>query len=109
MSLVIPDADESDVAEHIVHAIGHDLAALLILKIVCLHASWIALRTIIGSAILEVADQFLLLCIHGDDGLSLGLRGNDFRVDVFELCIAVGMVRSFIGLAIGLAREAKLH
>jgi hypothetical protein len=34
---------------------------------------------------LEVADQFFLLRVNGDDGLLLGLRGNDFCVDVFEL------------------------
>ena len=35
----------------------------------------------------------------------LSLRRNDFRVDVFELGIAVGMMRAFIRLAIGLTRE----
>ena len=37
--------------------------------------------------------------------MMLSLRRNDFRVDVFELGIAVGMMRAFIRLAIGLARE----
>jgi hypothetical protein len=62
----------------------------------------IAFRAIIGSAILEVADQFLLLRVDGDDRLMLSLRRNGFRVDVFELGIAVGMMRAFIRLAIGL-------
>ncbi|CAH2405807.1 hypothetical protein MES5069_50007 [Mesorhizobium escarrei] len=46
---------------------------------------------IIGSAILEVADQLLLLRVDRDDGLAGGLRGDDFRVDVFELRVAFGM------------------
>ena len=73
------------------------------------HALGIAFRTIIGSAILEVADQFFLLRVNGDDGLLLGLRGNDFCVDVFELGVAVGMVRAFVRFAIELAREAELY
>jgi hypothetical protein len=56
-------------------------------------------------AFLEVADQFLLLGVDGDDGLVLGLRRNDFRIDVFELGVSVGMFRAFIRLAVGLARE----
>jgi hypothetical protein len=104
-----PDADEANVGGHIVHAIRYDLAELLVLEIVHVHAPRIAFRTIIGSAILEVADQLLFLRIDGDDGLLLGLSCNDFRVDIFELGISVGMFRAFICLAIGLAREPELH
>jgi hypothetical protein len=104
-----PDADESSVGGHIVHAIGHDLAELLVLEVVHVHALRIAFGTIIGSAILEVANQFLLLGVDGDDGLLLGLRRNDFRVDVFELGVAVGMSRAFIRLAVRLAREPEFH
>jgi hypothetical protein len=39
----------------------------------------------------------------------LCLRCNDFRVDIFELGISVGMFRAFIRLAIELAREPKFH
>jgi hypothetical protein len=97
-----PDADEAGVGGHIVHAIRHDLAELLVLEVVYVHPLGIAFRAIIGSAILEVADQFLLLRVDGDDRLMLSLRRNGFRVDVFELGIAVGMMRAFIRLAIGL-------
>jgi TolB-like protein len=98
-----PDADEAGIGGHIVHPIGHDLAELLILEVVDVHAQWGAFRTIIGSAILEVANQLLLLGVDGDDGLLLSLRRNDFRVDIFELGVAVGMLGAFIRLAIGLA------
>ena len=102
-----PDADEAGIGGHIVHAIRHDLAELLVLEVVYVHAPRVAFRAIIGSAVLEVADQLLLLRVDGDDGLLLGLRRNDFRVDVFELGIAVGMLRAFIRLAIELAREPE--
>ena len=104
-----PDADESGVGGHIVHPIGHDLAELLVLEVVHVDAPRITFGAIIGSAILEVADQFLLLGVDGDDGLLLGLRRNHFRIDVFELGVSVGMFRAFIRLAVGLAREPELH
>src|SRR5271165_6300607 len=104
-----PDADEAGIGGHIIHPIRHDLAELLVLEVVHVHAPRIAFRTIVGSAVLEVAEQLLLLRIDGDDGLLAGLRRNDFRVDVFELGVAVGMVRAFIRLAIGLAREPELR
>ncbi len=93
-----PDADEAGIGGHIVHPIEHDLAELLIFEVVDVHAQWGAFRTIIGSAILEVAHQLLLLCVDGDDGLLVSLRRNDFRVNIFELGIAVGMFGAFIHL-----------
>ena len=72
------------------------------------HAPWLAFRAIIGSAVLEVADQLLFLGVDGDHRLLLGLRRHDFRVDIFELRVSVGMFGAFIRLAIGLAREPEL-
>ena len=45
------------------------MLADFILEVVHVHALWIAFWTIISSAILEVADQLLLLRVDGDDGL----------------------------------------
>src|SRR5215468_393144 len=104
-----PDADEAGVGGHIVYAIRHDLAEFLVLEVVHVHTPRIAFRTVIGSDILEVADQLLLLRIDGDDWLLSGLRCNDLRVDMFELGISVGMLRAFVRLAIGLAREPEFH
>ena len=64
-----PDADEFGVGGHIVYTIGHDL----VLEVVHVHALRIAFGTIISSAILEVANQFLL-GVDGDDGLLFGAR-----------------------------------
>jgi len=58
--------------------------------------------------VLEIANELLLLRVYGDNGLTYRLRRNDFDVDILELCVAVGMARALIGLAIGLAREAEL-
>src|SRR5581483_7312372 len=104
-----PDTDETGVGGHIVHPIGHHLAELLVLEVMDVHPPWIAFRAIVASAILEVADQFPLLGVDRDDRLSLRLRGNDFRVDVVELGVSVGMFRAFIRLAVGLAREPQFH
>src|SRR5262249_22346673 len=72
-----PDADEAGVGGHIVYAIRHDLAEFLVLEVVHVHTPRIAFRTVIGSDILEVADQLLLLRIDGDDWLLSGLRCHD--------------------------------
>jgi hypothetical protein len=56
-----PDADEAGVDGHIVDAIGHDLAEFLVLEVMHVHPPWLAFRAIIGSAVLEVADQLLFL------------------------------------------------
>ena len=85
-----PDADEAGVGGHIVDAIGHDLAELLVLEVVHLDAPRIAFGPIIGTAVLEVADQLLLLGVDGDDRLLPGLRRNDVRVDVLELRVRSG-------------------
>jgi hypothetical protein len=72
------------------------------LKIAALPPPWAVRVTLV-----EVADQFLHLRVNRNDGLAFGLCGNNFGVDMFKLGIAVGMVRSFIGLAIELAREPE--
>src|SRR5262245_33434841 len=50
-----------------------------------------------------------LLRVDPDHRLAICLRHNDFCVDVLELRIAIGTASAFVGLAIVLAREAKLH
>jgi hypothetical protein len=56
-----------------------------------------------SAAVLEVADQLLLLGVDRDDGLACGLGRNHLRVDVLELRIAIGMARALKGLAVDLA------
>ena len=57
------ETDPASIGAHIVHAVRHDLAQLLVDKIMRVDAMRIALGPIIAAAVLEVADQLLLLRI----------------------------------------------
>src|SRR6476646_378594 len=103
-----PDTDKAFVGGDIVDAVRHDLAERLVLEVVDPHAMRIALGAIVGTAVLEAADELLLLRVDRDDGLASRLGGNDMSVDVLELRVAIGMARAFVGLAIVLTREAEL-
>ena len=73
------DANEAGVGRHVVDAVRHDLAQVLVLEVVHGDAQRIALRPIVGATISEVADQLFLLRIDGDEGLAFCLSGHDFR------------------------------
>src|SRR3972149_5694986 len=45
--------------------------------------------------IFEISDEFLLLGIHGDDGLADALKSSNLLVDVAKLPVPVGMTLSF--------------
>jgi len=66
----------------------------------------LACRPPLSSRVLEIADQFLLLRIDGEDGLRRRLEPSDLLVDVPELRVAVRVVRAFSGLAVGLQAVA---
>ena len=57
----------------VVDATRRDFPEFLVFEVVYLDAFGIALRPIIGAAIAKISDQFLLLRIHGDNGLVSGL------------------------------------
>src|SRR5207253_8749400 len=79
----------------------------LVLEVVHLHALRIAFRAIVAATILVVADQLFLLGVDRDDRLPRGLCRNRLGVDVFELRIAVGMLRALVGLAVRLPAVAE--
>jgi hypothetical protein len=79
------DADRALIGRQVVDPLGGNLAKALIFEVVDPHTPRIALRSIIGSAVSEVADQFLLLAFHGHDGLAVSLSGHNFPVDVLVL------------------------
>ena len=85
------DADPSSIGRDVVDAIGRDLAELLVLEVVHFHAPRITLRPPIAAGVAVVADQFLLLGVDGDDGLTSGLGRHNFGVDILELGVPVGM------------------
>src|SRR5260370_10465441 len=66
------------------------------------HRLGIPLAPQFPAAVLEVADQFLLLGVNGNRWITR----NDCRlyggIDVLELCISVGMMGPLAGLAVGL-------
>jgi hypothetical protein len=76
------------------------LPSLGVLEVVHIHAPRIAFGAAVRAAILEVADHPLVLDVDVDDRLQLRMCRNDFPIDVFELRVALGMLRTFIGLAI---------
>ena len=101
------DADPTFVGGHIVHAVGCDLAEVLVLEVVHFHAFRITFGVIIGATVLVVADDLFLLGIDRDDRLTFRLRRNDFCVDVSELRVAIGVFGALVGLPIMLAREPR--
>src|SRR5437764_10831215 len=66
------------------------------------HRLGISLAAQFPAAVLEVADQFLLLGVDGNRWIT----GDDCRlyrgIDVFELCVPVGVVGSLTRLAVSL-------
>src|SRR6516165_512908 len=103
------DADPTFIGAHIVNTVGHRLAQLLIGKIVHIDALWRAFWTPVGAGVLEVAEQLFLLGIDRDHRLPGSLRSQYLRVDVLELRIAVGVMGTLIGLAVGLPAKAQLR
>src|SRR5207344_717098 len=100
------DTDEAAIGRHVVNPVGHDLAKLLVLKIVDLYSLRITLGTIIRAAVLVVSDQLFLLRVDRNDGLSGRLALDHMSVDVLELSITIRMFRTFVGLTVGLPTEA---
>src|SRR5882672_4913051 len=96
--VVDADADEAVVGGEVVDAVRDCLADRIGRKVVDVHQVGLALGLPLASAVLEVADQLLLLGVDGDDRdapLDAVLR---LRVDVLELRVAVGMLGTFDGL-----------
>src|ERR1700694_608064 len=56
----------------------------------------------LAARILIVADQFLLLRVHGNDWFAYPQRLFDSAVDISELRVAVGMIAPLLGLAVAL-------
>src|SRR5512143_2221841 len=68
----------------------------------------LALRVPLPTAILEIANQFLLFRIHRDDRLLRRQCRRYTPVDVGELCIPIRMAITLAGLAVALQAELLL-
>ena len=97
-----PPAIRADVVD----PVRDGLAQLRDQEIVGPYRFGLALGTPCPARILEIANQLLLFGIHRDRRLTLSQRRVDRLVEVLELGVAVGMVRSLAGLAVCLKAVA---
>ena len=75
--MVNAHADPAGVAGEIVDPVGNGLAALRNQEVMDPDRRGLAVRPPLAARVLEVADQFLLLRIDGDDGLRGPLEAAD--------------------------------
>src|SRR3954468_16242540 len=66
-----------------------------------------ALRPVVAAAVLERADQFLLLGVDRDHRLTGRLEGSGPGVDVRELAVTIGMAGALQALAVALPTVAQ--
>jgi hypothetical protein len=101
---VFVDADThpAGIVGNVINAVGRRPTELRDDEVVHTHRLGLPLRTVLTAAILEIADQLLLLGIDRNRRLPRGQRLLHLSIDVPKLGIAVGMVRPLAGLAVGL-------
>ena len=101
-----PDIDEAAVALEIVNAIRIGSWHRGLRKIVAVDASGPLTATPLAPFVLLFPDQFLFLCIHGDDRPSLRQGLLDLPADMLELRVTVGMILACFGLPVALQTVA---
>ena len=106
--MVDADADPAVIVGDVVDAVGHRPAEFRDAEIVHADLLRLALGLPFAAAVLEIADQLLLLGVDRDHRLA-GRRGRfHLIVDVAELRIAIRMACPLAGLAVGLQAVAHL-
>ena len=88
---------------NVIDAIRRNLAEFRDLEIMHPDRLGVALAAQLAAVVFEVANQFLLLCIHRDRRLARGNRCLHRRIDMLKLGIAVGVIGPLARLAVGLA------
>src|SRR5882757_717468 len=101
-------ADPRFVLLKIVDAIWRSTSLLGVDEVMNLDVVGITMRSEFATAVLEIPDELLLLRVHGDDRLVRFELSTDRLVDVFELRVAVRMLRAFEPLAIRLKAVPEL-
>jgi len=107
VSWSMPRLTPAGIFADVVDPIGHGAAEARNQEIVHPHRFRLALRAPFAPAVLEIADQLLLLGVDRDRRLARRKRRLHLRVDVAELGVAVGMACPFAGLAVGLQAVAE--
>jgi hypothetical protein len=99
--------DETGVLSQIVDAVRIGARHRRSGKIVAGHSFRRAFPSPLLARIVEMADEFLFLGIHGNDGLSLPQGQLHLSVDVPELRVPIRMPGPFLGLPVAL--QAVIH
>jgi hypothetical protein len=105
--VVDAEAYPAGIVGDVVDPIGRRPAKLGDQEVVHPHRLGLTLRAVLTAAILEIANQLLLLGVDRDRRLARRQRLCHLGIEVTELRVAVGMARPFEGLAIGL--QAVTH
>jgi hypothetical protein len=106
--MVQPPIHPAGVVGHIVDAIGDGLALAVINEVVHQDSPGMSLPLPLFSPLPEGTYQFLLLGIHRNDGLSLGLESLYLSGNVAELRVPVWVLLPFFRLAVGLQAITQL-
>jgi len=95
------------VATHIVDSIGSDVPFFRICEIMYPHLLGLSPGLPLLPVILEVPDQFFLLCVHRNYRISAFQVFLHLAVDVLELRVTVRVVGAFLGLPVRLQAVAQ--
>ena len=106
--MIDPDTDPARVGPQVVHPVGDGAPEAWHHEVVHAHRRGLPLGGPFAPAILEVAHQFLLLGVDRDRRLPRAQGGPDPGVDVLELRVAIGVVRPFHRLPVGLQAVVQL-
>ena len=96
------EVDPASIVIDVIDAVWDDFAEFGNFKVVGADFFGLSFRAPFAPVVLEISDEFFLLGVDADDGFFLLLLCSHVVVDIFELCIAVGVVCSFSCLFVGL-------
>jgi len=97
--MVHAHADPPEVGADVVGAVGAGLAELLIDEVIPTDLGRMPRGVPLTASILAVAEEFLLLGIDRDDGLTVALKVLHPGVEMLELCVAIRVMAPLAGLA----------
>jgi hypothetical protein len=102
--MIDSDAHPTPVGGRILDTLGSGLPQRLVHAVIHAYPLGIALRTPVPTPVLDVADPFLLLRVHRDEGLSPVLKILDPTVTRPKRCVPIRMTGACLGFL--MARKA---